>query len=118
MVLAGGVCAPWDMFSSLQQADVKNENTVKPAFVVISIKGSSALSSHFFRIPKYCANEPVLRGRSPVLCSQFLSFPWVTPLISLTVLEFANSICLDPNEVAHLDLHCLDVIGCQVMMKS
>ena len=38
-------------------------NTVKPAYVVTSIKGSHVLSSHFFGSlePKYSANEHVLR---------------------------------------------------------
>ena len=34
-------------------------------------------------------------------------------MLKMKIVEFTNSICLDPNEVAHLDLHCLDVIGYQ-----
>ena len=39
-------------------------HTVKPAYMVTSIKGSPLLSSHLFWTlePKHSANEPVLRG--------------------------------------------------------
>ena len=39
-------------------------NTVKPAYVVTSVKGSPVLNSHFYWSleAKYSVNEPVLRG--------------------------------------------------------
>ena len=42
----------------------RHSTTVKPAYVVTSIKGSPVLSSHLFWVlePKYSANESVLRG--------------------------------------------------------
>ena len=54
--------------------------TVKPAYVVTSIKGSLNLSSHMFWFPwsQIQCKWTCIKG-SPVLSSQFSGFPWVTP---------------------------------------
>ena len=54
--------------------------TVKPAYVVTSIKGSPALSSHIFWVPwsQIQCQWTCIKG-SPVLSSQLSGFPWVTP---------------------------------------
>ena len=61
-------------------AKVCARSTVKPAYVVTSIKGSPALSSHIFWVPWTQINcrWTCIKG-SPVLSSQFSGFPWVTP---------------------------------------
>ena len=65
--------------------------TVKPAYVVTSIKGSPALCSHIFWTPwiEIQCKWTCIKG-SPVLSSQFSGFPWWPLKTGLTVLCFCK----------------------------